>query len=111
MITLQVDLIDVELNVSNPSNLIVVEDVPVALEVTKPLTEVSLTPSVVELTLDHANVYDTFKGDYEVTPSREAQLLKCKNKVMSKDVTITEIPFFQVSNLSGGTTFFIAKEV
>lgn len=70
----------------------------------------------IEINLDDTNKlpqnsYEYYTGDYEVIPKRENQVLKTKEKLMSKDVSIKEIPFYQTSNLSGGTTCYIAKEV
>lgn len=52
-----------------------------------------------------------YEGDYEVTPKVDAQTMPTKGKVMEEDVTIKSIPFFDVSNMSGGTTVYIAKEI
>ena len=49
-------------------------------------------------------------GEYTVIPSRQEQVLETANKVLSKNVTVTAIPYSEVSNLGGGTTFYIAKE-
>lgn len=52
-----------------------------------------------------------YTGDYTVTPkAREGTTLKTKDKVMTKDVNVLEIPYFDVSNESG-TTIYIASEV
>lgn len=51
-----------------------------------------------------------YEGDYEVVPARYDQVLDTSNKILKKDVTIVEIPYSEVSNLSGGTTFYIARE-
>lgn len=72
--------------------------------------------SEVEINLDDTNkipqnTYESYTGDYEVIPQKESQVLKTKDKLMSDDVTIKEIPFFEVSNLAGGTTCYIGKEV
>lgn len=53
---------------------------------------------------------ESYKGDYSVTPKRAVQVLETANKVLSDNVTVLAIPFSEVSNLGGGTTFFIAKE-
>lgn len=53
---------------------------------------------------------DSYKGEYTVTPSRETKVLQTANKVLSDNVTIVAIPYAEVSNLSGGITFYIAKE-
>lgn len=54
---------------------------------------------------------DPYVGDYAVTPKVEAQTMPTKNKVMLDDMTIREIPVYEVSNTSGGSTVYIAKEV
>jgi hypothetical protein len=54
---------------------------------------------------------DPYDGDYEVTPKVDAQTMPTKGMVMEEDVTIKSIPFFDVSNMSGGTTVYIAKEI
>lgn len=51
---------------------------------------------------------DPYMGDYEITPKVEAQKMDTKGKLMLEDVTVKEIPCFDVSNASGGTTFYIA---
>ena len=52
-----------------------------------------------------------YTGAYEVTPDTVQQVLPTAQKVMSRDVTILEIPFFEVTNNSGGTTVSIVKEI
>lgn len=54
---------------------------------------------------------DPYSGAYEITPKVEAQTMPTKNKVMVEDVTVKAIPVYRVSNTSGGTTVYIAKEV
>lgn len=53
----------------------------------------------------------SYDGDYEVTPRVEGQELKTKHLYMTEDVTIHAIPFFEVSNKSGGNTVYIANEI
>lgn len=50
---------------------------------------------------------DRYEGDYDVTPKVEAQRLETKEKLMADDVRIKAIPFFEVSNNSGGDTIYI----
>lgn len=52
-----------------------------------------------------------YDGDYEVTPKVDGQELKTKHKYMTDDVTVHAIPFFEVSNTSGGNTVYIANEI
>ena len=53
----------------------------------------------------------TYEGDYEVIPTAEKQTMGTKQKYMKDDVTIHPIPFYSVSNNSGGNTVFIGSEV
>jgi hypothetical protein len=57
------------------------------------------------------NVADLYAGSYEVTPEVDAQTLSTAKKLMTEDLTVKAIPFFDVSNNSGGRTVYIAKEV
>ena len=52
-----------------------------------------------------------YKGDYTVTPKVEKQELATRQKFLTENVKIKEIPFFEVSNIEGGQTVFIGKEL
>lgn len=53
-----------------------------------------------------------YKGEYNVIPTAfEEQILYTKNKKMTDNVTIKEIPYSETSNLSGGLTVYIAGRV
>lgn len=52
-----------------------------------------------------------YDGDYEVTPKITAQTLLTKEKYMTEDVTVKEIPYAEVTNLANGITVTIGKEV
>ena len=52
-----------------------------------------------------------YDGDYEVTPTVEGMELNTKDRYMVDDVKINAIPFFEVSNTSGGNTVYIAGEI
>ena len=54
---------------------------------------------------------DYYKGDYTVTPKVEKQELATRQKFLTENVKIKEIPLFEVSNLEGGQTVFIGKEL
>lgn len=56
------------------------------------------------------NSADEYKGGYTVTPSRKTQVLETQNKLLKENITVNEIPYAEVSNLGGGTTFYIARE-
>lgn len=51
-----------------------------------------------------------YDGAYEVTPRKVIQSLATKNKSMTDNVTIFEIPYAEVSNPSGGLTATIGIE-
>lgn len=48
-----------------------------------------------------------YDGAYDVVPGREETVLETKDCIMDDDVTVHPIPFYQVSNLSGGKTVYI----
>lgn len=52
-----------------------------------------------------------YEGEYEVTPKVSEQTLPTAEKMLTEDVTIKSIPFFNVGNTSGGSTVYIANEV
>lgn len=54
---------------------------------------------------------EPYTGDYVMTPKTKEQTMQTKDKVMTDDVTIKSIPFFNVSNNSGGSTVYIGDEV
>lgn len=45
-----------------------------------------------------------YKGDYEVTPKLVDQTLPTKDRSMTQDVVVKEVPVARVSNPSGGKT-------
>ena len=55
--------------------------------------------------------YVDYAGSYEITPKVTAQALPTKDKHMTDAVHIKAIPYFDVSNLSGGSTVYIGSEV
>lgn len=55
--------------------------------------------------------HDHYTGTYSVTPKAfQAQTLETADKMLSDDIVIGEIPYYQTSNNSGGITSYIAKE-
>lgn len=57
----------------------------------------------------HSDAPD-YEGEYEVTPSIEAQTLNTKNTTMREDVEIHKIPYFDVAN-EYGRTIYIGSDV
>lgn len=55
---------------------------------------------------------EDYEGTYDVIPIAHGDiLLPTKNKYMLDDVKVHEIPYYEVSNPSGGETIYIAGEV
>ena len=64
------------------------------------------------LSVATGQVYDVYSGDHEVIPSvAEEQTLETANKLLSKDIVVTKVPYFETSNESNGKTIYIGKEV
>lgn len=56
--------------------------------------------------------YDIYSGEYEVIPSTNSeQVLKTASKLLSRDVVVAKVPYFETSNDSNGKTAYIGKEV
>lgn len=62
----------------------------------------------IETVVVHDEVYD---GVYEIVPTLEAQTLPTGGKYVPKDINVTGVPNFEVSNIFGGNTFYICSEV
>lgn len=55
--------------------------------------------------------YEHYNGAYSVTPKAfQSQTLDTADKVLSSDIVISEVPFYQTTNESGSVTSYIAKE-
>lgn len=65
-------------------------------------------PHVIGVNSDDVPVYD---GAYSVTPKvYEETTLETKQKLMQKNVTVSRIPQYQVSNDAEGVTLIIGEE-
>lgn len=54
---------------------------------------------------------ERYVGPYEVTPdAHDPVILDTMNKILTEDVTVKKIPYYQTSNESGDTAY-IASEV
>ena len=51
-----------------------------------------------------------YEGEYVVTPKAEAQTLETAERMMEDNVVVLEIPYAEVSNLSGGYTVIIGGD-
>ena len=50
---------------------------------------------------------DPYTGNYEVIPKTTAQILETAQKLMTDDLTVKAIPYYEVSNNQGGLTVVI----
>ena len=68
-----------------------------------------LSISLDGVTVNKGKKAPIYNGQYEVTPSFENKSLPTAGKLLSRDVTIYEIPVYSVSNPSGGNTVTIGE--
>lgn len=61
------------------------------------------------ITVGGVTDYPEYEGPYEVVPTVEAQTLETAYTLLTDDVTVTAVPYYQVSNVSGDTVY-IASE-
>lgn len=54
---------------------------------------------------------EPYQGNYTVVPKVEQQMLLTKGKTMFDNVVVYKIPYFEVTNNSGGETIYIANEI
>lgn len=65
-------------------------------------SEGNLTGRVL-ITVDH----ECYAGNCHVIPKINSQVLPTCDKVVTQDITVEGIPFYEVTNPQGGTTFII----
>lgn len=54
---------------------------------------------------------ETYDGSYDVTPKAHTeQVLETRNKLMTSDVTVFKVPYYETSNIFDGLTVFIAED-
>jgi len=77
-----------------------------------PTIDVSLTRPQVSIGIENVIINTTqgerYEGDYEVTPTAEGLTLETAEKVMTDDLEIKAIPYYETSNPLGGYTVYIA---
>lgn len=69
-----------------------------------------LTTAVKDLVDGYGKDVPEYTGEYVVTPKTEKQVLSTKDKLLTDDVTVNKIPYFETSN-DNGTTIYIGSEV
>ena len=91
------------------------KDIQFSIENTRPL-DVSLLKDerVIEITFSEGagGRLPNYEGTYEVIPKAHVeQILETKNKSMTDNVTVREIPYSEVTNPQGGKTANIGFEL
>ena len=54
---------------------------------------------------------DNYEGPYVVIPMVDSQTLETRDKHMTDDVLVREIPYYETSNIQNGITVFIADNL
>lgn len=49
-----------------------------------------------------------YAGEYTVTPKTSSQTLETRDRVMTENLTVGKIPYFEVTNTANGKTVTIA---
>lgn len=62
-----------------------------------------------QVTIEHKPA--PYTGTYEITPAVESQTLPTAQKLMTQDMQIKAIPYFETSNDFDGETVYIGSEV
>lgn len=82
--------------------------------ITIPMT-VSTSRQVIPMSIGAAymaaNVHE-YEGPYEITPKAwDNQILETEGLLMTDDVTVFKVPYYETVNLFDGKTVYIAEEV
>lgn len=65
-----------------------------------------------EVQIMHAPAgYEVYEGSYTVTPKVTSQELETADRLLKENVTVNAIPYWDVSNETGGSTVYIGSEV
>lgn len=54
-----------------------------------------------------STLYEEYVGTYSVVPTRATQTLNTDDKHLNGVISVSPIPYYEVSNLQGGTTIII----
>ena len=105
----------VDISTLAPQEIIVTNDVDdqtISIEqVSSQIIDIDTIPlENIEVKQDGININITtnevpnYEGEYIVTPKVTEQTLPTAQTLLERDVTIEKIPYFEVSNISGGMT-------
>ena len=74
-------------------------------------SDASMKVNVGSTTMIAPSELEQYAGPYEVVPKVNSQTLSTARKMMRDDITVREVPYYEVSNQFGGNTVYIAKEL
>ena len=80
------------------------------LEVEQSTTELSLDTAE-SITVSISDAIPEYEGSYIVIPDTQSQTLETKDKKMTDDVLVREIPYYETSNPQNGLTVYIANSL
>lgn len=64
-----------------------------------------------QLSIATGCAHEAYSGAYTVVPrAHDAQTLPTENKLLTKNVTVEKVPFFETDNDANGKTVYIAEE-
>ena len=96
---------------------VIASNVTIPMEINASNVEVPMTAvsNIVTIPMDLSIAYasvdaEPYEGSYRVIPKVTEQTLETSGLLMTNDVTVTEVPYYQTHNTSGETVY-IANEV
>lgn len=79
----------------------------IKMTLSQPEIKMKIAPAKVVYTGDSK----PYEGEYDVTPqAKSAVILPTKDRLLSRDVNVKKIPYYETSNQTG-VTVYIASEV
>lgn len=61
--------------------------------------------------LNTSRQYEKYNGQYEVIPkAHEAVILPTSGLLLSENITVTKVPYYETSNIYNGLTVYIAED-
>lgn len=77
----------------------------------KTIAEAEWRLNVAAETEEKSEEYESYDGEYKITPKAfDSQILDTTNKVLDRNIVVTEVPYYETGNQANGVTSYIAKE-
>lgn len=77
----------------------------------KTISEAEWRLNVAAETEEKSEEYESYDGEYKITPKAfDSQILDTTNKVLDRNIVVTEVPYYETGNQANGVTSYIAKE-